>query len=498
MEFVNRDAELRELDAAAKRGGLLVVFGRRRVGKTRLLRHWLQPARWPVQPSHRSPARLADSAGVRRPPPAARNAAHPQNLAGVARNPGAAEAALGAVPGRISLPDGGGRVAAEPVAEVAGPFAAARLPADCGGFEHADDERPVSPPGGAALRPRPQAPARPADGLCGVLRRLRPSGPATRTRSRSSPVSAASRSIGSSSKPARMSWHSRNRSTSITRPTWNRSRNGILRDEGVAGLNAVAVLEAVGRGAERPSEIASRLGTAQTNLSRLLQQLLDASILVRELPFGESVRSTKKILYRIQDPTMRFWFRVYSPHQSLWRTYTAAQKRKLIHDHAATVFEDFCRARFPGAPAVLGARHRTGPGRARPERSPSDCSWPRSNGGACPPRNGRTCFASWRASGRTALCAHAIPASDSRCLTLAFSLFILHRFDEAVSRPFCSLWQLRKASFRVDHPVPAQTRQNKLEQKQTENTEFSKKSHLCCLRYLLLNLFSPLLPVQTH
>jgi hypothetical protein len=123
----------------------------------------------------------------------------------------------------------------------------------------------------------------------------------------------------------------------------------ILRDEGVTGLNALAVLEAVGRGAERPSEIASRLGTAQTNLSRLLQQLLDASVLARELPFGESVRSTKKILYRIADPTMRFWFRVYSPHQTLWRTYAAEEKRKLIHDHAATVFEDFCRARFPGA-----------------------------------------------------------------------------------------------------------------------------------------------------
>jgi hypothetical protein len=123
----------------------------------------------------------------------------------------------------------------------------------------------------------------------------------------------------------------------------------ILRDEGVMGLNAVAALEAVGRGAERPSEIAARLGTAQTNLSRLLQQLLDASILTRELPFGESLRSTKKTLYRIQDPTMRFWFRVYSPHRSLWPTYSAAQKRKLIHEHAATVFEDFCRARYPGA-----------------------------------------------------------------------------------------------------------------------------------------------------
>lgn len=46
---------------------------------------------------------------------------------------------------------------------------------------------------------------------------------------------------------------------------------------------------------------------------------------------------------------MRFWFRVYSPHQSRWHTYAIAEKRKLIHDHAATVFEDFCRARFPGS-----------------------------------------------------------------------------------------------------------------------------------------------------
>ena len=42
-------------------------------------------------------------------------------------------------------------------------------------------------------------------------------------------------------------------------------------------------------------------------------------------------------------------YRVFSPHQSRWRTYAATDKRKLIHDHAATVFEDVCRARFPGA-----------------------------------------------------------------------------------------------------------------------------------------------------
>lgn len=123
----------------------------------------------------------------------------------------------------------------------------------------------------------------------------------------------------------------------------------ILRDEGVTGTGPLSILECVGRGAERPSEIAGKLNTPQTNLSRQFQLLLDASVLQRELPYGESVRTTKKILYRIQDPALRFWFHVYSPHRSRWRHYTDEEKRRLIHVHASTVFEDACRARYHGA-----------------------------------------------------------------------------------------------------------------------------------------------------
>jgi hypothetical protein len=123
----------------------------------------------------------------------------------------------------------------------------------------------------------------------------------------------------------------------------------LLKDEGVGGLGALSVLEAVGRGAERPSEVASRLGAAQTSLSPVFAQLLDASLLARDLPYGESTRSTKRVLYRIQDPTVRFWFRVYSPHRSRWASLPAAERRKLVHDHASTVFEDHCRALYPGA-----------------------------------------------------------------------------------------------------------------------------------------------------
>ena len=44
MEFVDRRQELAALDRFYRRdsAGLLVLFGRRRVGKTELLSHWLE------------------------------------------------------------------------------------------------------------------------------------------------------------------------------------------------------------------------------------------------------------------------------------------------------------------------------------------------------------------------------------------------------------------------------------------------------------------------
>ena len=121
----------------------------------------------------------------------------------------------------------------------------------------------------------------------------------------------------------------------------------LLKDEGISGATAPALLEAIGRGAHKASEMAARLSTPQTNLSRLLQVLLDSRLVTRELPFGESVRTTKRTLYRITDPTLRFWFHVYSPHRSRWRTYGRAEREKLLDDHASTVFEEQLRARTP-------------------------------------------------------------------------------------------------------------------------------------------------------
>ena len=347
MEFVNRDAELRELDAAAKRGGLLVVFGRRRVGKTRLLRQWLQPRDGLYSQAIEAQRDLQIQQVFADLRPQLETQLVPKTWPELLEILALQKrrwvlcldefpyltAVDGSLPSQLqkwldhSLPRGcllivagsSTRMMNDLFLHRAAPlYGRARKllqvqPMDYPAFCDACDLRPGEPDSFEKFAC--------VGGIPKYWEFLEPG----------QDVVALAESLYFD-----------------YAPYMEQEPQRILRDEGVIGLNAVAVLEAVGRGAERPSEIAARMGTAQTNLSRLLQQLLDASILTRELPFGESVRSTKKTLYRIQDPTMRFWFRVYSPHQSRWRTYAATEKRKLIHDHAATVFEDFCRARFPG------------------------------------------------------------------------------------------------------------------------------------------------------
>jgi uncharacterized protein len=347
MDFVNRDAELRELDAAAKRGGLLVVFGRRRIGKTRLLRHWLQPRNGLYSQAIEAQrdlqiqqvfTDLRSQLETQLVPKT-----WPELLEILALQKRRWVLCLDEFPYLTAVD--------------------ASLPSQLQKWlDHSLPRGCLLIVAGSSTRMMNDLFLHRAAPLYGRARKLLQIRPMDYTAF----CDACNLRLGDPDSFEQFAcvggipkyWEFVEGGQDAVAlaeslyfdyaPYMEQEPQRILRDEGVTGLNAVAVLEAVGRGAERPSEIAARLGTAQTNLSRLLQQLLDASILTRELPFGESARSTKKTLYRIQDPTLRFWFRVYSPHQSRWRTYVTTEKRKLIHDHAATVFEDFCRARYSG------------------------------------------------------------------------------------------------------------------------------------------------------
>jgi len=88
-------------------------------------------------------------------------------------------------------------------------------------------------------------------------------------------------------------------------------------DEMRTANQSLSILTLIGAGCHRLSEIADRLGKKAVNLSRPLANLVDLGYIRRELPFGESLRSTKRTLYKINDPFLNFYFKFLQPNKSL-------------------------------------------------------------------------------------------------------------------------------------------------------------------------------------
>lgn len=123
----------------------------------------------------------------------------------------------------------------------------------------------------------------------------------------------------------------------------------IFRDEGIAGTMPKAIIDLVGRGVAKPSEIASRLGVVQGNLSRPLSLLLDLGLIYREIPFGESSRSTKKVHYSILDQSLSCYYRVFLPLRSRWGSMSSTEKHVLLNEFVSVHWENYCRGCLPGA-----------------------------------------------------------------------------------------------------------------------------------------------------
>ena len=349
LSFSNREAELKELNASAAGGGLLVVFGRRRVGKTRLLAHWLKDRNGLYSQAIESSVEIQIEQVFKDIQSGLTTAIAPKSWAELLE-------LLSLQKGErwiLCLDEFPYLVASDPSL----PSVLQRW------LDHGKSERSLLILSGSSTRMMNDIflnRSAPLYGRARKLLHLRPmsySAFCDACHLKSSDMQSFERYslVGGIPKY----WEFVDPKVSILQladelffgfaPFLDQEPTRILRDEAIKGLNALSLLEAIGRGAERPSKMAARLGTVQTNLSRLLQQLLDASILEREIPFGESLRSTKRTYYRIQDPTLRFWFRVYSPHRTRWHHYDNHQKALLIHEHASTVFEDFCRQQYPGA-----------------------------------------------------------------------------------------------------------------------------------------------------
>lgn len=87
-------------------------------------------------------------------------------------------------------------------------------------------------------------------------------------------------------------------------------------DDMKATVQSESLMAVVAGGASRLSEIASRMGRTATSLSAPLDRLINISYLRREIPFGESPKKSKRGLYRINDPMMDFYYTFIMPNMS--------------------------------------------------------------------------------------------------------------------------------------------------------------------------------------
>jgi len=77
------------------------------------------------------------------------------------------------------------------------------------------------------------------------------------------------------------------------------------------------ILSLIGNGVHRLSEIAARLEKPSTSLGGPLERLVQLGYIERELPFGENEKNSKKSYYRIADPFFNFYFTFVVPNRSL-------------------------------------------------------------------------------------------------------------------------------------------------------------------------------------
>ena len=121
-------------------------------------------------------------------------------------------------------------------------------------------------------------------------------------------------------------WELRENRDSLDDALWHiiLSVNGMLYEEPIKLfqddvkdiVKTETIMSYIGAGANRLSEIAARCNEPATNLSRPLKKLVDLGFLEKEMPFGIDEKNAKKSLYKIADPFMAFYYQFVVPNRS--------------------------------------------------------------------------------------------------------------------------------------------------------------------------------------
>ena len=111
-----------------------------------------------------------------------------------------------------------------------------------------------------------------------------------------------------------------------------------------------SIIASIAAGNHRLSKICADLEIKETNLPKYLKTLIDLDIIEREVPVTETNPEKSKMgLYKIKDNYLRFWFRFVYPEKARLELggipYVMERiKANFIDNHAAFVYEDVCRS----------------------------------------------------------------------------------------------------------------------------------------------------------
>ena len=113
-----------------------------------------------------------------------------------------------------------------------------------------------------------------------------------------------------------------------------------------------SIIKSIAAGNQKLSAIAATLEVKSTSLTKYLKTLIDLDILAREVPVTEpNPERSKKGLYKIKDNYLRFWFAFVYPNRSFIESGHSALvlekiRKSLVKNHIAFVYEDVCQERM--------------------------------------------------------------------------------------------------------------------------------------------------------
>ncbi|MCM1168319.1 MAG: ATP-binding protein [Bacteroides sp.] len=123
-------------------------------------------------------------------------------------------------------------------------------------------------------------------------------------------------------------------------------------DDMTSVVQSESLMAVIAGGANRLSEIAARMGREATALSAPIDRLIQMNYLRREIPFGESPKKSKKGIYRINDPLMDFYYTFIMPNLSSIgsgrKKYVLEQINSRFNDYIGKYWECLCRQAVTG------------------------------------------------------------------------------------------------------------------------------------------------------